>query len=134
MPGLPSVCVCSQPFNVTHAMNCKRAGFISARHDNIGEFEAKLLSQVCNDVETEPSLQALSNEHLPRSANTSAKAHLYMRARGFWRRGQNSFFDIRVTNASAASQISASLNTILKKHGVEKKRQYNERVMQVESD
>ncbi len=51
LSGLPSVCVCGQPFNVTHAMNCKRGGFISARHDNIRDFEAKLLAQVCKDVE-----------------------------------------------------------------------------------
>ena len=56
-----------------------------------------------------------------------------MRARGFWRRGQNAYFDIRVTNASTASQINAPLNTILKKHEAEKKRKYNARVMQVES-
>ena len=114
-------------------MNCKRGGFISARHDNIRDFEAKLLSQVCKDVETEPPLQTLSNEHLPRSANTSANARLDVRARGFWRRGQNAYFDIRVTNASAASQINAPLHSILKKHEAEKKRQYNTRVMQVES-
>ena len=133
LAGLPSVCVCGQPFNVTHAMNCKRGGFISARHDNIRDFEAKLLAQVCKDVETEPPLQTLSNEHLPRSANTSGDARLNVRARGFWRRGQNAYFDIRVTNASAASQINAPLHSILKKHEAEKKRQYNARVMQVES-
>ena len=133
LSGLPSVCVCGQTFNVTHAMNCKRGGFISARHDNIRDFEAKLLSQVCKDVETEPPLQTLSNEHLPRSANTSADARLDVRARGFWRRGQNAYFDIRITNASTASQINAPLNTILKKHEAEKKRKYNARVMQVES-
>ena len=118
--GLPHMCVCGQPFNVTHAMNCKKGGFISARHDNLRNFEAKLLSQVCNDVETEPQLQALSNEQLPRSANTSTEARLDIRARGFYRRGQNNFFDIRVTNASANSQFNASLDSVLKKHETEK--------------
>ena len=88
---------------------------------------------MCQDVEIDPQLQTLSNEHLPNSANTSAEARLDVRARGFWRRGQNCFFDIRVTNASAASQRNASLNSILKKHEAEKKREYNMRVMQVES-
>ena len=130
---LPSHCVCGESFTVTHAMNCKRGGFISARHDNIRDFEAALLSQVCTDVEIEPQLQSLSNEALPRSANTSAEARLDVRTRGFWRRGQNSYFDIRVTNASAASQINSTLTSILKKHETEKKREYNARVMQVES-
>ena len=30
------------------------------RDDNIRDFETRLLSQVCEDVETEPSLQSLS--------------------------------------------------------------------------
>ena len=114
-------------------MNCKKGGFVSARHDNIRDFEARLLAQVCKDVEVEPPLQALSNERLPRSANKKPDARLDVRARGFWRRGQNAYFDIRVTNVSAASQTTAPLQSVLKKHENEKKRKYNARVMQVDS-
>ena len=113
-------------------MNCKRGGFINARYDNIRDFEAGLLSQVCKDVETEPPLQQVTTEHLPRSANTSAEARLDIRARGFWRRGQNAYFDVRVTNADAASQTNSTIRSILKKHEAEKKRAYNQRVMQIE--
>ena len=113
-------------------MNSKRGGFINAHHDNIRDFEASLLSQVCKDVEKEPMLQPITNEILPRSANTKAEARLDVRARGFWRRGQNSFFDVRVTNANCASQTNSSLKSILKKHETEKKRSYNQRVMEVE--
>ena len=130
--NLPSFCACGSKFDVTHAMNCKRGGFINARHDNIRDFEASLLSQVCNDVEKEPPLQQLNNEQLPRSANTAADARLDIRARGFWRRGQNAFFDVRVTNADCSSQTNTSIKSILKKHESEKKRSYNQRVMQVE--
>ena len=85
------------------------------------------------DVEVEPQLQPVTTETLPgRSANTSADARLVIRARGFWRRGQNSFFDVRVTNPDCASQVNSSIPCILKKHEEEKKRQYNERVMQIE--
>ena len=98
--NLPSFCACGKKFDVTHAMNCKRGGFINARHDNIRDFEASLLSQVCKDVESEPVLQELNNEQLPRGAITSADARLDIRARGFWRRGQNAFFDVRVTNVN----------------------------------
>ena len=133
IPNLPSFCVCGSRFDVTHAMNCKRGGFINARHDNIRDFEASLLSQACTDVEVEPQLQPVTTEILPgRSANTSADARLDIRARGFWRRGQNSFFDVRVTNPDCASQVNSSIPCILKKHEEEKKRQYNERVMQIE--
>ena len=42
--SLPTTCPCGQAFTVTHAMNCKRGGFISVRHDEIRDFEAALLS------------------------------------------------------------------------------------------
>jgi hypothetical protein len=130
--NLPSFCSCGAKFDVTHAMNCKRGGFINARHDNIRDFEASLLSQVCHDVETEPQLDPVTRNFFPRSANTSADARLDIRSRGFWRRGQNAFFDVRVTNADCASQSNLPIRSVLKKHESEKKRAYNERVMEVE--
>ena len=55
-----------------------------------------------------------------------------IRARGFWREGQNAFFDVRVTNADCNSQQNTSLKSILKNHEKAKKRGYNKRVMEVE--
>ena len=130
--NLPSVCPCGEKFDVTHAMNCRRGGFINARHNNIRDFEASLISQVCNDVEKEPPLQPITTERFPKSTNTKAEARLDIRARGFWRRGQNAYFDIRVTNADCASQRNSTLKSVLKKHEAEKKREYNQRVMQIE--
>ena len=59
--GIPSKCLCGQWFDVTHAMNCKRGGFVIMRHNDIRDFEANLLKRVCNDVEIEPPLQPLTN-------------------------------------------------------------------------
>ena len=39
-----------------------------------------------------------------KSAITDDDARLDIRARGFWRAGQNAFFDVRVTNADNRSQ------------------------------
>ena len=125
--GLPSLCVCGNSFNVTHIMNCKRGGFINIRHDAIRDFEASLLSKACADVEIEPHLQPVTSETLPgRSCNTSAEARLDIRARGFWRRGQNAYFDVRVTNPDSASQVNCTIPAILRKHEEAKKREYNE--------
>ena len=51
LESLPSICPCDKPFNLDHALNCKRGGFVIMRHNNIRDFEANLLSQVCTDVE-----------------------------------------------------------------------------------
>ena len=130
--NLPTKCPCGEKFNVTHALDCKRGGFVNARHDNIKNFEAKMVHLVCNDVEVEPQLQPVEGGKYQKSANTSVEARPDIRARGFWRDGQNAFFDVRVTNPACESQKNMSLKSILNKHEQEKKRQYNQRIMNIE--
>ena len=131
--NLPSHCPCGSKFDQTHALNCMRGGFVNARHDNIRDFECKLLQSICTDVESEPHLQPIQNKSTyTASANTEDNARLDIRARGFWRRGQNAFFDVRVTNADNISQQNTRLDSVLKKHETEKKKKYNRRVMEVE--
>ena len=120
--NLPSKCVCGEIFDVNHAMNCKKGGFVSIRHDTIRDFEANLLNKVCNDVETEPKLQPINND----------EARLDIRARGFWRRGQSAFFDVRFTNTNALSQVNTSVEKIYLKHEKEKKKKYIDRVLNTE--
>ena len=117
---------------MTHAMNCKRGGFIAIRHNDIRDFEASLLSKVCADVEIEPALFPLQNEVMPTGTITGDEARLDVRARGFWRRGQNAYFDVCVTNASAKSQSTQSVKSVLTKHEKRKKNEYNQRVVDVE--
>ena len=133
LKNLPTHCPCGATFNVTHALNCHRGGFVNIRHDNIRDFECNLLKSVVHDVESEPNLHPVVNkESYHRTAITSDEARLDVRARGFWRPGQNAFFDVRVTNADCSSQESMSIKSILRKHELEKKRGYNKRVMEVE--
>ena len=50
IPGLPSRCPSGNPFNPSHAMDCKKGGFVHTCHDNLRHLEAALLSEVCKDV------------------------------------------------------------------------------------
>ena len=131
--NLPSKCPCGQAFNTTHALDCHLGGFINARHDIIRDFELDLLKSVVHDVEKEPGLQPVVDKRgYKKTAILKDDARLDIRARGFWRHGQNAFFDVRVTNADAVSQQNSSLKAVLQKHESEKKRGYNKRVMEVE--
>ena len=133
LKNLPSKCPCGGQFNTTHALNCHKGGFINARHDNIRDLEAELMKSVCQDVEIEPVLQQVVNKNGYRgSANLADDARLDVRARGFWRAGQNAFFDVRITNADSESQRTNTVKSIMRKHENEKKAQYNQRVIQVE--
>ena len=53
-------------------------------------------------------------------------------ARGIWREGQNAFFDARITNTNSEYQHHLTSEKIFTKHEREKKRQYNNRIMNVE--
>ena len=55
-----------------------------------------------------------------------------VRARGVWRDGQNSFFDVRIINTNSASQHNVKTEKVLLKHEKEKKQEYNKRIMNIE--
>lgn len=132
LKNIPSLCVCGKPFDTNHALNCKRGGFVTIRHNEIRDFEAALLSKVCNDVETEPPLQPLTGEVLPTAGAAGDDAKADVRARGFWRPGQNAYFDVLVTNASAVSHANKPLKAVLAKYERSKKSKYGHRIMNIE--
>jgi len=130
--GLPSKCPCGKTFNTNHAMNCKKGGFVIMRHNNLRNFESNMLQKICKDVQIEPPLQRVNGEVLEKKGNDADEARLDIRARGFWRQAQNNWFDVRVTNPNSISQIELSLDKIYNKHENEKKKRYNERVINIE--
>ena len=130
---LPTNCPCGAAFSVHHAMSCKKGGFIHSRHNEVRDFTASLLNEVCNDVSIEPILQPLSGERFQyRTPNRAPDARLDISARSFWTRGQRTFFDVRVCDPTAPRLLSKPLQTIYKEHEQEKRRQYNQRVLQIE--
>ena len=65
-------------------------------------------------------------------ANKAPDARLNIHARGFWERQRSAFFDVRVCHPNADSYRDLTPKQIYKKHENEKKRQYGERVMEIE--
>ena len=134
LENLPSFCPCGAQFSVQHAFNCKLGGFVHERHDNVRDFLGHLLGKVCKNVEKEPVLQRVTGEQFTlRSANVEDEARLDIKAGSFWQRGQTSFFDIRVTNVLSQSQINQSTKSTFQKHENSKKREYLERVTNIEN-
>ena len=127
---LPSQCPCGERYDLNHALNCKRGGFVIMRHDNVRNFEANLLRKICQDVETEPRLQSLEGEEVVGLEGDDA--HPDIRAKSVWRNAQNAFFDVRVTNTNSASQNTLSEEQVLRNHENEKKRAYNDRIKNIE--
>ena len=125
-------CVCGQPNSINHCLICKRGGFVSLRHNSLRDTTANLLSKVCKDVVIEPPLIPLTGENLSASANTSDEARLDVSARSFWIPLGRAFFDIRVLHPGAPTNASRTIPLMYAHHENEKKRKYNDRVINVE--
>ena len=131
----PSHCICGQPFNADHALSCPTGGLPALRHNEVRDYLAARLSEVCSDVATEPTLQPLNGEQFSRrSTSQDDNARVDIRARGFWRGGRFdcTFFDVRVFNPFAQSNRNSSLDSVYRRHERQKQRQYEERVVNVE--
>ena len=130
----PSHCSCSHPFSVEHALSCKTGGFPAVRHNEVRDITASLLTEVCHGVSTEPHLQSLSGESMShRSVNTEVGARLDVAMYGFWgSRFEKAFLDVRVFNPSAQSNRHGSLAAVYRRHELEKKRQYEQWVRDIE--
>ena len=78
-------------FDVTHALSCKKGGFITLRHNEVRDITLELLDEMCVDVRKEPILQEVKNEDLTWEANKSKEARLDISALNFWTTGQRAF-------------------------------------------
>ena len=110
-----------------------QGGFVTQRHDGLRNLLTSLIGKVCTTVEVEPQLQPLDNERFNlRSAVTSPEARLEFKAGGFWSRGVTAFFDVRVTHVNSKCNQGKETSTIFKEQEEEKKRKYQQRVLDVE--
>ena len=132
--NLPTACVCGQQFNSNHAMSCPTGGLPALRHNELRDITARLLQEICHDVETEPVLQSVDGEPLRgRCCNREDNARLDVAARGFWGSGgERAFFDIRVFNPCAPSHQTSQLPSLYRRQEKEKRRQYQQRVCEIE--
>ena len=130
--GIPKTCACSKVNSIDHALSCGKGGYRDMRHNQIRDLEAKLLEEVCKDVQTEPKLLPLTGEVFQfRTANTRPEARLDISARGVWNTTDKTFFDVRIFHDGNKSN-SGDLDKMFQRHEAEKKRLYNARIIEVE--
>ena len=133
LENVPVTCVCGAPFSLDHALVCSFGGYPTIRHNELRDLIGKLLSEVCHNVAIEPTLASLSGEKLQRrSTNTAPEARLDVRARGFWSRQEDAFFDVRVFHPGASSYKSTSPNDLFQRHERLKQLEYEERITNVD--
>ena len=101
------------------------------RHNCIRDLEAEIMQEVCSDIRIEPELMPLDN-NLMRNGNNAENARLDVSGIGVWGPFERTFLDIRVMHLNAPSYIDKSIDQVYIAHEKEKKRAYNERVIQME--
>ena len=133
-PNLPETCGCGAAFNVAHAMQCMLGGFRGLMHNEVNYVFYDTAKQAgFKDVVMEPELQPLSGESFKyKSANKDEEARSDLRILGFWSRQRRAFFDITAFSPFARSYKNKSLSSCFTMHEKRKKREYLERIRNVE--
>ena len=89
------------------------------------------MREVCHDVRVEQELLPLDNDEII-NGNRAQKARMDVTGNGVWGPQERSFLDIRVTHPNCPSHQGKKLATLYREQEQEKKRTYNERVIQIE--
>ena len=89
------------------------------------------MKEVCHDVKVEPDLLPLDTE-VDRNGNIKERARLDVSGIGVWGSYERSFLDVRIVHPNAPSYIDKPIEKVYESHEKQKKRTYNERVIQVE--
>jgi hypothetical protein len=127
----PTYCQCKEKNSIDHTLNCKLGGYVTMRHNRVRDLEADLMREVCQDVKTEPELLPIDADIIT-NGNKATKARLDVSGIGVWGSHERTFIDVRIMHPNSPSYINKPVEKVYKDHEDEKKRVYNERVIQVE--
>ena len=118
-------------FSVFHALSCKKAGFVSLRHNELVDIIGKLCEEVCRDVRKQPMLMELNGVKLHQ---TTAKRRPEARLDGVPKvSGWRVFMDVSAFELNAQRHGSFDIQKCFRRNKEEKKPAYNQRVLKAEN-
>ena len=141
-PDLPTYCdSCNTKFTICHALDCKRGGVITVRHNEICDEVAYLAGKAFTPSHMRDNHLIFAGRSVKRTKATPAGAiattdryrapppEVMDQKRDLlipflWQNGTDSFHDIRVVNAVAKSHTSKTLEKCLQEAERGKKRMY----------
>ena len=113
---------CGAPFSLTHALDCRKGGLVTQRHNEIRDALGDLAAMRFKEVLREPVVRE-SDDTLGIPALIAD-----LSVRGVWQPQTVALFDVRVVDTDAQSYLSRSVGTILSSAEQEKKIKYSEAV------
>ena len=106
--------------------------FVDARHMVIRDTLHGKAKIVYSESETEPKLQPVGEEDLPRGVNTQEGARADIRVKSYLRRFKNAYFDVQVINAQSKCLENITSKEAMKRAEENKQRLYKQRIESVE--
>ena len=118
--NIPSTCDgCGETFNLCHALNCKKGGLVSARHNEMRDLNCDLCNLAgLTQIICEPVIQESTDmEHKGLRGDWSV--------RGFWDSQRVALFDTCIFNADANSFKNQSIQAVFEEKKKVKKSKYS---------
>ena len=121
--NLPSICDADgESFTVCHALNCKKGGLVTFRHNELRDLNIELVKSAgFTQTVKEPIVKETDK-------NGEGGLRADWSVRGFWEHQREALFDCRIFNADAISYVNIPITTLLENQRNEKKKQYNNAV------
>ena len=126
---LPQICPsCDAPFDISHALKCKKGGWVRRRHDEVKDAWATLFKKVSSSVGKEPYLPSAIGMRFEKTTTTTkpdARADLLVR--GLFQPLQEAYLDVAVHDTGAEGYSRLSPSQLLKDRETFKRGKYEER-------
>ncbi|KAL5505424.1 hypothetical protein EMCRGX_G006855 [Ephydatia muelleri] len=124
-PCLPPKCDgCGTALTLQHALDCKKGGLVIQRHNEIRDCTGDIASQVWTHVIKEPVVREADVK------NADGGLRLDLGIRGVWQPQVEALFDVKVVDTDAPSHRTHSPEAILESGAKEKKRVYEQAVVE----
>jgi len=128
-PNLPTHCDgCCSKFSVSHALQCKKGGLVTIRHDEIKDELIDIASRAFTPsaVRDEPVINPCRATDNSTTADVEAtnRNRGDVLIRGLWERGTDCIIDVRVTDTNAKSVIRRNPEDVLEAQEREKMKKH----------
>eukprot|EP00731_Ephydatia_muelleri_P034031 Em0045g16a len=110
---------CGEEFSFQHALDCKKGGLVTQRHNEVRDALGDLVAIVYKDVVREPIVQEADDS----SGRPALIADLSIR--GVWQPQTAALLDVRVVDTDTQSYASCTVDAVLCSAEQEKKRKYS---------
>ena len=111
---------CSAPFDLSHALSCRKGGLVTQRHNEVRDAFGDLSSLAYGQVVREPVVREANHS----SDSPALVADLSVN--GVWVPQSEVLFDVRIIDTDARSYLNRSPLDVLSAAEEEKKRKYHQ--------